>query len=59
MLAGTVADFNKAFGVNLKTYAYDKGTYRGRIGTIQIPARAGGHRRGRVRPGQPAGGQTA
>lgn len=38
MLAGTVSDFNKAFGVNLKTYAYDKGTYRGRIGTIQIPA---------------------
>ncbi|MGA7413219.1 MAG: S53 family peptidase [Bryobacteraceae bacterium] len=38
MLAGTVTDFNKAFGVNLKTYAYDKGTYRGRTGTIQIPA---------------------
>lgn len=38
MLAGTVADFNKAFDVNLKTYAYDNGTYRGRTGTIQIPA---------------------
>jgi kumamolisin len=38
MLAGTVSNFNKAFGVNLKTYAYDDGTYRGRTGTIQIPA---------------------
>ncbi len=38
MLSGTVADFNKAFDVSLKTYAYDKGTYRGRTGTIQIPA---------------------
>ena len=38
MLSGSVVDFNKAFGVNLKTYAYDKGTYRGRTGTIQIPA---------------------
>ena len=38
ILAGTVADFNKAFGVNLKTYAYARGTYRGRTGAIHIPA---------------------
>jgi len=38
ILAGTVADFNRAFGVSLKTYAYPNGTYRGRTGSIQIPA---------------------
>lgn len=38
MLSGVVADFNKAFSQNLKTYAYDSGTYRGRTGSIQIPA---------------------
>jgi kumamolisin len=42
MLAGTVTDFNKAFGVNLKTYAYAAGTYRGRTGSIQIPAELAG-----------------
>jgi kumamolisin len=38
ILAGTVTDFNQAFGVSLKTYAYPHGTYRGRTGSIQIPA---------------------
>jgi kumamolisin len=38
MLSGTVADFNKAFEVNLKTYEYPAGTYRGRTGSIHIPA---------------------
>jgi kumamolisin len=38
MLSGTVADFNKAFQVNLKTYQYAAGTYRGRTGSIRIPA---------------------
>jgi kumamolisin len=38
MLAGTVTDFNQAFGVKLKTYAYDRGTYRGRTGPVKIPA---------------------
>ena len=38
ILAGTVADFNQAFGVSLQTYAYPSGTYRGRTGSIQIPA---------------------
>lgn len=38
MLSGTVADLNKAFGVNLKTYSHADGTYRGRTGPIRIPA---------------------
>jgi kumamolisin len=38
ILAGTVADLNNAFGVNLKTYAYPGGTYRGRTGSVKIPA---------------------
>jgi kumamolisin len=42
MLSGTVADMNKAFGVNLKTYAYGHGTYRGRVGFIKIPAHLAG-----------------
>ena len=38
MLAGTVTDFNKAFGQKLKTYSYARGTYRGREGFVKIPA---------------------
>jgi kumamolisin len=38
ILSGAVANFNRAFGVSLKTYAYPRGTYRGRTGTIKIPA---------------------
>ncbi len=38
ILAGTVVDFNQAFGVNLQTYAYPQGTYRGRTGPVKIPA---------------------
>src|SRR5712691_2718276 len=37
ILAGTVANFNQAFGVSLKTYAYPNGTYRGRTGPVQVP----------------------
>jgi kumamolisin len=37
MLAGTVTDFNRAFGVKLKSYAYAGGTYRGRTGPVKIP----------------------
>jgi kumamolisin len=37
MLSGVVSDFNKAFGQNLKIYAYDRGTYRGRVGPVQVP----------------------
>jgi len=38
MLSGTVEKLNKAFGVNLQTYNYPTGTYRGRTGKIKIPA---------------------
>jgi kumamolisin len=38
ILAGTVVDFNRAFGVDLQTYSYPAGTYRGRTGPVQIPA---------------------
>lgn len=37
VLSGTVAQFNQAFGVELKRYQYPGGTYRGREGAIQIP----------------------
>lgn len=37
ILAGTVKDMNRAFGVKLKTYAYAGGTYRGRTGYVQVP----------------------
>ena len=37
MLAGTVADFQHAFGVELQTYAYPGGTYRGRVGPVHVP----------------------
>src|SRR5262249_22202074 len=38
MLSGTVEDFNKAFAVKLKTYSHASGTYRGRTGSVRIPA---------------------
>ena len=38
MLSGTVTDFNQAFNVKLKTYAHDRGTYRGRTGPVMIPS---------------------
>jgi kumamolisin len=37
ILAGTVEQFDRAFGVNLQTYQYADGTYRGRTGSIKIP----------------------
>jgi kumamolisin len=37
MLGGTVDEFDKAFGIQLKIYDYPRGTYRGRIGTIKVP----------------------
>jgi kumamolisin len=39
ILSGTVADFSRAFGVSLQIYAYPEGTYRGRTGSVQIPAK--------------------
>lgn len=38
VLAGSVAQFNEAFGVELQHYSHPQGTYRGRTGVVQIPA---------------------
>jgi kumamolisin len=35
--AGTVAQCNAAFGVELQNYDYEGGTYRGRVGSISLP----------------------
>jgi len=37
VLSGTVAQFNKAFGVNLKQVEHEEGTFRGREGEISLP----------------------
>ena len=42
VLAGTVAQFNDAFGVELERYSHPGGTYRGRTGPVHIPAELNG-----------------
>jgi kumamolisin len=37
VLSGTVAQFNEAFGVELKQVEYEEGTFRGREGEISLP----------------------
>jgi kumamolisin len=37
VLSGTVAQFNKAFGVHLQHFEYAGGSYRGRTGPIMLP----------------------
>jgi kumamolisin len=37
ILAGTVAQFNKAFGVDLEKFEHEGGSYRGRVGSIHLP----------------------
>jgi kumamolisin len=37
VLSGTVAQFNKAFGVELQQFDYAGGSYRGRTGPIMLP----------------------
>jgi kumamolisin len=37
VLSGTVGQFNQAFGVSLRNFEHDGGTYRGRVGAIHIP----------------------
>src|SRR5262249_55227362 len=37
VLSGTVAQFNKAFGVNLKQVEHEEGSFRGREGEISLP----------------------
>lgn len=41
VLSGTVSQFNRAFGVELKRYEYPGGTYRGREGVIHVPEELG------------------
>ena len=36
-LSGTVAAMEKAFSVELRDYEHPEGTYRGRVGSIQVP----------------------
>ncbi len=43
VLSGTVAAVSEAFGVQLKTYQYPGGKYRGRTGAVQLPAELKGH----------------
>jgi kumamolisin len=38
ILSGTVAAMNEAFGVELKEYEHPNGRYRGRTGSIHLPA---------------------
>jgi kumamolisin len=42
VLSGTVAQFNDAFGVELRHYSHPGGTYRGRTGPVHIPAELDG-----------------
>jgi kumamolisin len=42
VLAGTVAQFNAAFSVELKQFSHPEGTYRGRVGSIQLPTELDG-----------------
>jgi kumamolisin len=37
VLSGTVAQFNAAFGVDLQRFEYPGGSYRGRVGSVQLP----------------------
>jgi kumamolisin len=42
VLAGTVAQFNQAFGVSLRRFEHPNGTYRGRTGQIHVPPELAG-----------------
>jgi kumamolisin len=44
VLAGTVEQFNDAFSVKLQQFSHPEGTYRGRIGSIQLPQELDGVR---------------
>ncbi len=37
VLSGTVAQFNAAFGVDLQRFQHPGGSYRGRVGNVQLP----------------------
>ncbi|MBZ5614255.1 MAG: S53 family peptidase [Acidobacteriia bacterium] len=38
LLSGTASNLEKAFHVELKEYSHPKGNFRGRVGTISVPA---------------------
>lgn len=38
ILSGTVAQFNDAFGVDLQRFEHRGGSYRGRVGAVDLPA---------------------
>lgn len=38
ILAGTVAQFDKAFGIELQQFTHPAGTYRGHLGPLHLPA---------------------
>lgn len=38
VLSGTVANLQKAFGVELKEYSHPSGNFRGRLGSLSIPS---------------------
>jgi kumamolisin len=42
VLSGTAAQFNSAFGVDLQRFEYEGGSYRGRVGAVQLPAELDG-----------------
>ncbi len=42
VLAGPARSMSSAFGVKLQRYAYDQGTYRGRVGAVTVPAALAG-----------------
>ncbi len=42
LLSGTVAQFNRAFGVKMQRYRYEVGTYRGRTGSVYVPEEMSG-----------------
>jgi kumamolisin len=37
ILSGSVAQFNSAFNVELNQYEHDEGSYRGRVGLVELP----------------------
>jgi kumamolisin len=59
VLSGTVAQFNAAFGVDLQRFEHPGGSYRGRVGAVQLPDELHGAVGSRTRPRQPAGRQAA
>jgi kumamolisin len=38
VLSGTVSALEKAFGVELKEYSHSRGNFRGRVGSVSVPA---------------------